>query len=94
MKRLALLVVGTLAVIALTSGHAAASTSPFTGASSCNSMPVAGADTFDGLRSLGATSGMAARGVGNLVGREPAMNAKLEGLPDSARGKGGKGFRA
>jgi hypothetical protein len=93
-KRLALLVVGTLAVIALTSGHAAATTSPLTGATSCSSMPIAGADTFDGLASLGATSGIAARGVGNLVGREPAMNANLETLPDNARGKGGKGFRA
>src|SRR3954454_15680079 len=93
-RKLALLVVGALAVLALTSGPAAASTSPFTGATSCNSLPTAGAGVFNGLASLTATSAIAARGVGNLVGREPTMNANLETLPDSARGKGGKGFRA
>jgi len=56
-------------------------------------MPIAGAATFDGLQAL-RTSNIAARGVGNLVGREPSLNEKLETLPDSARGKGGKGFKA
>jgi len=93
-KKLALLVVGALAVLALTSGPAAASKSTYTGASSCNALPTAGAGMFDGLASLTASPAIEARGVGNLVGREPTMNTNLETLPATARGKGGKGFRA
>ena len=82
MKKLALLAVGSLAVLALTSGPAAASTSTFTGATSCTALPTVGADTFDGLASLTASPAIEARGVGNLVGREPSMNTNLETLPD------------
>jgi len=94
MRNLVLVVSAAVAALAVMSGAAVASTSAFTGAASCNALPIAGAETFDGLASLTASRALSARGVGNLVGREPTMNENLETLPDSARGKGGKAFKA
>jgi len=63
---------------------AAAATSPY--AVGCDASP------FSALAAL-TGGGSAARGIGGIQ-REPASNETAEEVPDSARGKGGKGFSA
>jgi hypothetical protein len=92
MKKLALLAVGALMALAVTAGPAAARPGLTHGAAACKAVPVDGAGVFDGVGSLLLAS-VAARGTG-AVGREPTLNETYEALPTSARGKGGKSFRA
>ena len=93
MRKIALLAVGVLAALAVTAGPAAGGSGFAQGAAACRAIQVDGSEVFDGLRSL-LVAGSAARGTGSLAGREPTLNEKLESLPASAKGKGGKGFRA
>lgn len=93
MKKLALLAVGALMALAVTAGPAAAAAPGLThGAAACKAVPVDGAGLFDGIGSLLLAS-VAARGTG-AVGREPTLHETYEALPTSAKGKGGKSFRA
>ena len=93
MRKVALLAVGALAALAMTAGPAAGGSDLAAGAASCRAVQIDGAETFDGLRSL-LVAGSAARGTGALLGREPTLHEKVESLPASAKGKGGRGFRA
>ena len=93
MRKIALLAVGVLAALAVTAGPAAGGSGFAQGAAACRAIQVDGSEVFDGLRSL-LVAGSASRGTGSLAGREPTLNEKLESLPASAKGKGGKGFRA
>lgn len=93
MRKFAFLAVGALAALAVTAGPAAGGSDLAGGAASCRAVQIEGSEVFDGLRSL-FVAGSAARGTGALLGREPVLNEKVESLPASAKGKGGKGFRA
>jgi pregnancy-associated plasma protein-A len=61
-------------------------------AAACKAWQGTSAGSFDSLASL-LSSGSAARGAGD-ISREPTLNETYEALPASAKGKGGKNFKA
>ena len=95
MKKLVLLCAAALALVAVTAapagaqgtGHAATAASVL-----CNGWEAEGAGTFDSLSSLTAT-GVAARGAGAGIVREPTLNVTTATLPESAKGKGASNWK-
>ncbi len=91
MRKVAVLAVGLLAALSVTTGTAVGGSGSglATTVAGCALPESEGAEVFDGLRSL-LVSGATARGIGSLAGREPTLNEKVESLPASAKGKGAK----
>ena len=88
MKRTMLLFAAGVAAVAMTAAPAGAGAGTQTGPSaSCWT-------ESSGFDSLAALTSPASSARGTEVGREPALNETVEALPESAKGKGGKKFRA
>lgn len=89
MKRLIVLATGIAAALAVTAAPGSAGVAaPAPGCS----WSAEGSGLFDSTGSLVATA-PAARGAG-VTAKEPSLSESYEALPDGARGKGGKAFRA
>ncbi len=88
MKKIILLAAAVLAAIAASAAPAEAAR-----VSTCTGWEAAGAGSFDSLATLTAPAS-SARGAGGEIAREPSLNETYEALPDTAKGKGGKKFRA
>ena len=91
MRKLVLLATAALAVLAVTAAPASASKQA-PGVSFCTGWEAAGSGSFDSLAALTAPASTA-RGAGDVT-KEPSLNETYESLPGSAKGKGGKSFRA
>ena len=93
MRKLVLLAAAALAALAVTAGTAAAGGhAAAAGSNECTGWEAAGSGAFDSLSALTASADTA-RSAGNVT-REPSLNATYEALPDSAKGKGGRKFKA
>ena len=92
MRKLVLLGMVALAALAVTAVPATAGVAGHAASNLCNGWEAAGSGTFDSLASLTAT-GVAARGAGADVTREPSLSATYTALPENAKGKGGPNWK-
>ena len=99
MRKLVLLCAAALAAMAVTAAPAAAhgkshaaSAASQVDSTFCSGWEAAGAGSFDSVTAL-TSSSVAARGAGGDVIREPSLSANYASLPDSAKGKGGNGWK-
>lgn len=92
MKRIVLLVVGLLTALAVTAAPASSAPKGAAASNLCNGWEAAGTASFSSIGSLTSVASTA-RGA-DAITKEPALNETYEALPDSARSKGSKSFRA